>query len=243
MESTHQTKLPSWLRPYEKHLPQFVYGGIDGSITTFAVVAGAEGANLDSNIVIILGLANLIADGFSMSIGAYLSHQAESDRYDLVKTQEYLEIERIPDTERQEVRECLQEMGFEGRLLDEACDTICADKDRWVHFMMHHEMHMIPPDSSPLSNAAATFISFGIMGAVPLAVYVADWFSPMDADLFLWSSVLTFLGFMFIGYFKGLVADRPILKSVLETIGLGVAAAFLAYFAGDILEHLLAVER
>lgn len=64
-----------------KYLPEFVYGGIDGLVTTFAVVAGSTGANLPLNVVLILGFANLFADGFSMSVGAYMAEKAEHDTY------------------------------------------------------------------------------------------------------------------------------------------------------------------
>ncbi|MEJ2163543.1 MAG: VIT1/CCC1 transporter family protein [Robiginitalea sp.] len=63
----------------EPYLGEFVYGGMDGCVTTFAVVAGAYGAGLNSNVVLILGFANLIADGFAMSVGAYLSHKTKRD--------------------------------------------------------------------------------------------------------------------------------------------------------------------
>lgn len=61
----------------DKYLPEFVYGGIDGTVTTFAVVAATVGAGLSSSIIIILGLANLIGDGISMAISAYLSAKSE----------------------------------------------------------------------------------------------------------------------------------------------------------------------
>lgn len=64
----------------KKYLPEFVYGSIDGVITTFAVVAGSAGAGLDTRIVIILGLANLFADGLSMAVGSFLSSVRE-DRF------------------------------------------------------------------------------------------------------------------------------------------------------------------
>jgi VIT1/CCC1 family predicted Fe2+/Mn2+ transporter len=64
---------------FEQYLGQFVYGAIDGSVTTFAVVAGAAGANLSSTVIIILGFANLIADGFSMGASAYLAAKSERD--------------------------------------------------------------------------------------------------------------------------------------------------------------------
>ena len=58
-----------------------VYGGLDGILTTFAVVSGVAGAQLGSNIVLILGVANLLADGFAMAIGAYLSSKSEKEYY------------------------------------------------------------------------------------------------------------------------------------------------------------------
>ncbi len=61
----------------EDYLSEFVYGGIDGAVTTFAVVAGATGARFSTSVIIILGFANLIADGFSMGVGSYLSSKSE----------------------------------------------------------------------------------------------------------------------------------------------------------------------
>ncbi|HEX9817403.1 MAG TPA: VIT1/CCC1 transporter family protein [Patescibacteria group bacterium] len=54
-----------------------VFGGLDGIVTTFAVMAGATGANLPTRVIIILGLANLLADGFSMGVGSYMGEKSE----------------------------------------------------------------------------------------------------------------------------------------------------------------------
>jgi len=62
-----------------RYLPEFVYGGIDGAITTFAVVSGVLGASLSASIVLILGFANLIADGFSMAVSSYFSTKSRND--------------------------------------------------------------------------------------------------------------------------------------------------------------------
>ena len=78
------------------YLGEFVYGGIDGSVTTFAVVAGSVGASLDTAVILILGFANLIADGFSMSVGAYLATKTEHDNFEKHKKREYWEVENLP---------------------------------------------------------------------------------------------------------------------------------------------------
>ncbi|MDZ7786483.1 MAG: VIT1/CCC1 transporter family protein [Candidatus Saccharibacteria bacterium] len=64
---------------FEDYLSEFVYGGIDGVVTTFAVVAGATGARFDVTVILVLGFSNLIADGFSMGVGSYLSTKSERE--------------------------------------------------------------------------------------------------------------------------------------------------------------------
>src|SRR5258707_3779097 len=66
-------------RKFEAYLGEFVYGAIDGTVTTFAVVAAAAGAGLSSIVIIIVGLANLVGDGFSMGASAYLAAKSERD--------------------------------------------------------------------------------------------------------------------------------------------------------------------
>ncbi|HAW18921.1 MAG TPA: hypothetical protein DCX14_01960, partial [Flavobacteriales bacterium] len=114
-------RLKKWLHEY---LGEAVYGGIDGCVTTFAVVAGSEGAGLGTEVVIILGCANLIADGFSMSVGAYLSSKSEKARYSKERQNEYWEIENKRESEVDEVREIFSELGFEGNLLENVVDKI-----------------------------------------------------------------------------------------------------------------------
>src|SRR5690606_10546627 len=95
----HSTNKNGLFNRFQNYLGEFVYGGIDGSVTTFAVVAGTVGAGLDSTIILILGFANLFADGFSMSVGSYLSSKSEIDNYNKHKKIEYWEVDNIPDTE------------------------------------------------------------------------------------------------------------------------------------------------
>ncbi len=221
---------------FQDYLGEFVYGGIDGSVTTFAVVAGAAGAHLDSKVVIILGFANLIADGFAMSVGSYLSTKSEKENYDKHKAVEYWEVDHLPEKERAEVREIYEAKGFKGELLEQVVDTITADKDRWVDVMMKEELEMSEETKSPLAMGGVTFMSFLLFGFIPLLVYVMDYFSPQDFNLFIASSIMTAVAFFSIGYLKSVVNQTNKLRSVLETLFLGGAAAALAYFVGDVLE-------
>lgn len=227
----------SLINRFQEYLGEFVYGGIDGSVTTFAVVAGAAGAHLDSKVVIILGFANLLADGFSMSVGSYLSTKSEKENYDKHKAIEYWEVDHLPEKEKQEIREIYEAKGFKGDLLDKAVEVITEDRDRWVDVMMKEELEMSEENKSPLAMGSFTFLSFLLFGFVPLLIYVVDYFSPQDVNLFWVSSVLTGITFCVIGYLKSLVNQTNRLRSVLETLFLGGAAAVLAYFVGDVLER------
>ena len=229
----------SWLNKYQQYLAEFVYGGIDGSVTTFAVVAGSAGAGLDSSVVIILGFANLIADGFSMSVGSYLSNKSDLENFQKHERNEYWEIDNIPEQEREEVRQIYRDKGFEGELLEKVVDVITEDKDRWVDVMMKEELEMMKQLKSPFAMGLVTFISFILVGLIPLLVYVLDYLvaSPIDY-LFLTSIAMTFFAFFCIGFLKSIVNQTSKLKSIAETLFLGAAAATLAYYTGNVLEKL-----
>lgn len=229
----------NWFSRFQDYLGEFVYGGIDGSVTTFAVVAGAAGASLESSVVIILGFANLIADGFSMSVGSYLSTKSEKQNYDKHKKIEYWEVDHLPEKEREEIREIYEAKGFEGELLEQVVDKITEDKDRWVDVMMKEELEMSEESRSPFKMALTTFISFVVLGFIPLLIYVIDFVSPDNTiNLFLVSSVLTTGVFILIGFLKSYVTESNHWRGIFETLLLGGIAAILAFFVGDILEQL-----
>ncbi|MFL0684077.1 MAG: VIT1/CCC1 transporter family protein [Algoriphagus aquaeductus] len=221
----------------QEYLREFVYGGIDGAVTTFAVVAGGFGANLDVGILIILGFANLLADGFSMSVGAYLSAKSDQDNFTKHENIEYWEVENLPELEREEIADIYREKGFKGELLDKIVDHICADKDLWVSEMMKDELGMMRETKSPFKIGLATLISFVLVGLIPLLVYLWDFFFPSDINTFLWTSILTGFAFLIVGWLKGIVNQTSALRSIIETVGLGLLAAVVAFYVGDILEQ------
>jgi VIT1/CCC1 family predicted Fe2+/Mn2+ transporter len=229
----------SFLNRHQAYLGEFVYGGIDGSVTTFAVVAGSVGAGLDSSVIIILGFANLLADGFSMSVGAYLSTKSERDNFEKHKAVEYWEVDNLPELERQEIRDIYAAKGFEGELLEQVVDVITSDKDRWVDVMMKEELEMIKDGKTPFAIGAVTYMAFITVGLVPLVMYVWDYIFGFDGNMFLVTCILTGLAFTVIGFLKTYVTETSKWKGILETLILGAIAAAVAYFVGDVLEGLL----
>ena len=170
---------------FEDYLREFVYGGIDGAVTTFAVVAGATGASFNVKVLLVLGFANLIADGFSMSVGSYLSTKSEQE----------LMVKKGQSTKE---------------------------------------------ESSPIINGASTFAAFILFGLVPLLAYLLDTVLDLQANnLFLIACILTATAFALIGFLKSKVTHAPLIRSVAETLILGVLAASFAYILGDVLERII----
>ena len=224
----------------KEYIAEFVYGGIDGVITTFAVVAGSAGAELAVPIVLILGFANLIADGFAMSVGSYFSAKSENESYDKHKAVEYWEIENLRDKEVEEIREIYEAKGFEGDLLKQVVDVITSDDEVWVDTMMKEELEMIKDDRPPWKRGLVTFIAFNLVGFIPLSAYAfAGFIDASASDLFVVSSFSTAVALALIGTLKGLVTEQSLIKGIIETVFLGGIAATIAFFVGDILEKLL----
>ena len=139
--------------PHVSYLRDWVYGGIDGTVTTFAVVAGVAGAELSIQTLLILGAANLLADGFSMAAANYSGTKAEIEEYEQVRRMEERHVELAPEGEREEIRQIFHAKGFRGDALDSAVDVITDKRQRWIETMMTEE-HGLPPVSRSPAKAA-----------------------------------------------------------------------------------------
>ncbi|MEP1330962.1 VIT1/CCC1 transporter family protein [Pseudophaeobacter sp.] len=208
-------------------LRDVVYGAIDGSVTTFAIVAGVAGAGLSPFVIVALGLANVLADGFSMAAGNYSGTKAELDDIKRLREVEDRHINLFPDGERAEVREILRLKGLNGPVLEAATDAICADKEAWINLMMEGEYGASPVDPQPMRAALATFGAFLLAGMVPLLPFLLGLDSAFSLSVW-----LTLVTFFVIGAAKSRWALTPWWRSGLETLAIGGAAAALAYGVG-----------
>lgn len=221
-------------------ISDFVYGGIDGAVTTFAVVAGVHGAQLSTAIVLILGFANLFADGFSMAVGKYSSDKAELERISKVKRLEYTAVEHHADRERNKVTQMLQTQGFTGSHLTDATNVITGNKDVWVEMIMRNEHHVYDERIYPVRSALTTFVAFNIVGLIPLLSYLLRPVIPHD-DLYIFyvTSILTLVALFIVGAIKSRFTDQAWWWSGLGTMLLGGVAATIAYLVGFALRGLV----
>ncbi|MDX1609787.1 MAG: VIT1/CCC1 transporter family protein [Halofilum sp. (in: g-proteobacteria)] len=218
------------------YLSDAILGGIDGCVTTFAVVAGATGGSLSALVVVVLGFANLIADGFSMAVGNYHATRSQRELVEQTRRSEERHIDRVPEGEREEIRQIFAQKGFEGDTLEQVVDTITANRQLWVDTMIteEHGLQLEGPD--PVRAGAVTFVAFFLVGLVPLLPYIVPGV-PADTS-FASSAVLTAAAFFAIGWAKGGRLEQPRLRAAWETLWTGGAAALLAYGAGWLLRTL-----
>jgi len=226
--------------PVHSYLRDFVYGAIDGAVTTFAIVSGVAGAGLSASIVVVLGIANLIGDGFSMAVSNYLGTKAEEQFRHKVRRMEEHHVETIPEGEKEEVRQIYAEKGFSGSELERAVEIITSDRKRWVETMLKEEWGLSLSGPIPWRSGLSTFSAFIVAGAIPLLVFIYQLFVPEGiANPFFWSSLLTGMAFFLIGAFKSRVVDEPWYRAGFETLAMGSVAASLAFFVGRLLKNIL----
>ena len=209
------------------NLRDVIYGAIDGAVTTFAIVAGVVGAELSTKVIMALGIANVLADGFSMAAGNYSGTKAELDDARRLRDVEERHIRLAPEGERAELRAILAEKGLEGDVLDAAVKAIAANKKNWIDMMLVEEYGLSPVDPFPMRAATATFLAFLVAGMVPLLPYL---FGAEDA--FRWSIVMTGFTFFAVGALKSIWSLAAWWRSGIETLMIGGAAAAIAYVVG-----------
>lgn len=221
------------------HLRDGVYGAVDGAVTTLAVVTGALGAQLSAGVVLVLGFANLVGDGFSMAVGNALGVRAEREQVEQTRAAERHQIRVVPEGEREEVRQIFATKGLRGDVLEEAVAAVTADHEKWLDLMLteEHGLSLHPPD--PRRAAATTFAAFVLAGLVPLLPFVAGALGIEVARPVVWSAVLTGTTFAGVGALKARFVDRPVWRSAAETVLLGGTAAGLAFAIGLLLRGLV----
>jgi vacuolar iron transporter family protein len=211
--------------PHNSYLRDWIYGGIDGTVTTFAIVAGVVGADLSASVLLILGFANLLADGFAMAASNYTGTKSEHDDYERVLAVERKHIALVPEGEREEIRQIFQAKGFSGDDLDRVVAVITSDLGLWTKTMATEEYGLSPTLRSPKLAALSTFVAFILCGSVPLLSFLLP-------TGFYGCAIATSATFFGVGAVKSLWSRFGWVRSGLEVLSIGMAAAALAFAVG-----------
>jgi len=224
------------------HLKSIVYGGLDGIITTFAVVAGASGGGLGTDVILILGFSNIFADALSMGMGDALSTKAENDHILQEREREKWEMENYKEGEVREMVDLYTERGMERRDAELVIKVMAKYEDFFVNIMMTEELGMQVPDEddNPWKDGFVTFSSFVFFGIFPLLSYaIFNEYNLESQTLFTISICLTCLMLFLLGVTKSRFTGQKWYWSGLEILILGGSTALVSFLIGWFIEAVV----
>ena len=223
------SSMRKYLHKASDYIKDIVYGANDGIITTFAVVTGSIGAGLGTRVIIILGLANLLADGISMGVSNYLGEKSENSLFQKEKKKELALILEKPEEEKEDVKEILREFNFTQERVDSMAEMIVDNENFWVDFMMKYELGRDEPSSGEeWKGGLVTFFAFALAGLMPLLPFIFA--SP--EHMITYSIVSTACAFFVVGSLRTLITDRNWLVAGCEMLLVGGIAAGVSYGVG-----------
>lgn len=204
-----------------------VIGMSDGLTVPFALAAGLSGAAAANGIIITAGLAEVAAGAIAMGLGGYLAARTDAEHFVSERAREERETEEMPEQEAAEVADVLRSYGLEDENVTTVVKSVCANKKRWVDFMMRFELGLEEPDPKRARNSALTIaLSYIAGGMVPLAPYF--YFGSVHTAL-IGSIAVTLLALLVFGYIKGQFTTARPFRSAWPTVVVGGLAATAAF--------------
>jgi vacuolar iron transporter family protein len=204
-----------------------VIGMSDGLTVPFALAAGIAGAHAPARLVVVAGLAEIAAGSIAMGLGGFLAARTDAEHYANEKRREQREVVQMPEAERAEIYDILEPYGLSRTEIQPVVSALERDPKQWVEFMMKFELGLEEPDPKRAYSSAGTIAASYIAGGlVPLSPYMVA----HEAHSALMASVImTALALAVFGYLKGyFTGSRPV-RSALQTLMIGAAAAGCAY--------------
>lgn len=215
-------------------LRDIVIGMSDGLTVPFALAAGLSGAVESTAIIVIAGIAEIAAGSIAMGLGGYLAGKTEQDHYDSELKREYEEVERVPEREKEEVREFFDHMGLSQEVQDKAVQEISKDKEKWVDFMMKYELGLDKPDPKRATKSALNIgLSYVAGGLVPLSPY---FFTDSPIEALKISLVVTLICLFVFGFFKSKMTGVNPWSGALRVAMIGALAAAAAFGVAKVFE-------
>jgi VIT1/CCC1 family predicted Fe2+/Mn2+ transporter len=241
MRSQNYKQLPHTIKEsgLKNDLGDAVLGAIDGTVTTFAVVAGVIGGGLTPAVAVILGFANLLADGFSMAVSNYQSTVSTRELVMQADKEEQAHIDEYPGHEKDVLKRIYENKGIKEPGLSELVNVISEYPQLWKETLIVHEHGMAYHTPNATRAALVTFLAFCVVGTIPLIPFLILGLS--SKMMFTISCVMTMLAFFGIGYLKGKIVSGHRWRAGLSTLFMGGAAALIAYGISAMVRHFYGV--
>ena len=213
---------------------EIVFGLNDGSISTFALLAGVTGGSLAKGQILVVGISDVIAGAISMAIGSYISSKSEIEHHRSEIKREKREIKEVPEIEREEIRQLYQKKAdFTEKELNLIVNRITSNKEYWLDSMMKEELGLFEEHfENPLKLGLIMLIAFIAGGLIPILPFFI--FSHLQTSLFT-ASLMTFSSLFIVGIWKTTFTERNWFLSGIEMIFVGILAAVIPYIIGDLI--------
>jgi vacuolar iron transporter family protein len=218
-------------------LRDIVIGMSDGLTVPFALAAGLSGAVGQDhiNLIWIAGLAEIAAGSLAMGLGGYLAGKTEVDHYNAELKREYDEVEKVPDREKEEVKEFFSGLGLSRDVQEQAVEEMTRDKDKWVDFMMKYELGLDKPNPQRARKSAFNIgFSYIVGGLIPLSPYffVTDGLTGLKI-----SAVITLICLFIFGYFKSRMTGVNPVAGAVRVMFIGALAAGCAFAVAKLIQR------
>jgi vacuolar iron transporter family protein len=216
-------------------LRDIVIGMSDGLTVPFALAAGLSGAVSATHIIVIAGIAEIAAGSIAMGLGGYLAGKTEIDHYNSELKREYNEVEKVPQKEKEEVKEFFSNLGLSEVVQQQAVEEMTKDKEKWVDFMMKYELGLDKPDVTRARKSAFNIgLSYIVGGIIPLSPYffVKDGITGLQ-----YSAVITLACLFIFGFFKSKMTGVNPWMGALRVALIGAAAAGCAFGIAKLIEQ------
>jgi len=226
-------------------LKPLIFGGLDGILTSFAIVAGAAGGSMPIPVILVLGFSNIFADALAMGVGEFLSSKAENEWILSERKRENWEMENYPEGEIREMIDIYKERGMSHEDAVLVINTMAKYKDFFVDVMMAEELQLQVPEADhkveSMKEGVAMFCAFASCGSLPLLGYViipAMFPSLPEEALFTAACAVTGIILFAMGCVKSMFSPSHWFICGFETFLLGGACATVAYTIGQFVKGL-----
>ncbi|HUL02365.1 MAG TPA: VIT1/CCC1 transporter family protein [Gemmatimonadales bacterium] len=227
-EPWHRTESGGFLR-------NVVYGFNDGLTANFGLVAGVLGAAVAPHVVLVSGLAGMIADALSMGASGYLAAKSEQEVYAHEIEMEKEEIRLMPDVEEEELALLYQAKGVDPRTARRMAEEVMADPERALGEQVREELKISEARATPLSEGWLTGTATAVGALIPVAPFVV-----LSGPAAVWTSfTLAMLSHFLVGAARSLFTGRGVVRSGADMFVVGLGVAAVGYVVGNVVAKIL----